>query len=157
RQRAGPAVRHKTEPPETDRDSAATPAAASAQEEPGCGDVHISHLLSLAPRSPWLPVYNSCSPSLLPLRPGHQCRQHSNTHAPTEKTHPHWGWWFFSFHGIFSSLLAIHYLRSELGCAGHGQNIVLFAQFAVLSQAASGLAHKPDRCGVRLSVIAGVH
>src|SRR6266566_1438113 len=70
RQTVWPAARRKTGPPETDRDSVVTQAAASAQEGPEYADVDTSHLLSPAPRSPWLPGYNSCYPLLLLLRLG---------------------------------------------------------------------------------------
>src|SRR6266704_4316320 len=73
RQTVWPAARRKTGPPETDRDSVATQAAASAQEAPGYGDVDTSHPSSQAPRLPWLSGNNSCYSSLLLLWLGSPC------------------------------------------------------------------------------------
>src|SRR5258708_12231593 len=47
-------------------------------------------------------------------------------------------------------------LRTQFWCLCHGENIVTLAQFAVLGEAAPGLAHEPDRRSIGLPVMAGI-
>src|SRR5207247_1327244 len=44
-------------------------------------------------------------------------------------------------------------LGTKLGSFCHSQNVIALAQFTVLGEAATCLAHEPDRGGIRLSVM----